>query len=79
MKFKKKPVVVEAVRWSGNPGQIIDGIDVEGTFDPVFGTIEIPTLEGTMRAQTGDWIVTGIAGERYPCRNDIFQATYEPA
>lgn len=37
----------------------------------------IETLEGTMLANNGDWIITGIKGERYPCRNDIFQATYE--
>ena len=40
--------------------------------------ILIDTLEGTMRANHGDWIITGIAGERYPCKPDIFEATYEP-
>jgi hypothetical protein len=39
----------------------------------------IPTLEGTMRAEIGDWIITGVKGERYPCKPDIFAATYEPA
>lgn len=39
---------------------------------------DIPTLEGTMRADPGDWIITGVNGERYPCKPDIFQKTYEP-
>lgn len=41
--------------------------------------IEIQTLEGTMRADPGDWIITGVKGERYPCKPDIFAATYEEA
>ena len=40
--------------------------------------VEIKTLEGTMRADPGDWIITGVKGERYPCKPDIFAATYEP-
>ena len=39
--------------------------------------IEIETLEGTMKADPGDWIITGIKGEQYPCKPDIFEATYE--
>ena len=39
--------------------------------------LEIVTLEGTMRADPGDWIITGIKGEKYPCKPDIFSATYE--
>ncbi len=39
--------------------------------------VEIETLEGTMRGNPGDWIITGIKGERYPCKPDIFEATYE--
>ncbi len=39
----------------------------------------IETLEGTMKASPGDWIITGVQGERYPCKPDIFEATYEPA
>jgi len=41
---------------------------------PIF----IDTLEGQMRADPGDWIITGVHGERYPCKPDIFEATYEP-
>lgn len=42
-----------------------------------FVPLEIETLEGTMRADAGDWIITGIKGEQYPCKPDIFAATYE--
>lgn len=83
MKFRKKPVVVEAVRfvpevradWA--PGQMFCEwqikMDARGPF------LEIKTLEGVMRADAGDWIITGIKGERYPCKPDIFEATYEAA
>jgi hypothetical protein len=40
--------------------------------------LEIDTLEGTMTADPGDWIITGVHGERYPCKPDIFALTYEP-
>ena len=40
--------------------------------------VEIKTLEGVMRADPGDWIITGVKGERYPCKPDIFEATYDP-
>lgn len=50
-------------------------IEAYQTLSPV----DIVTLEGTMRADPGDWIITGVKGERYPCKPDIFEATYEPA
>lgn len=40
--------------------------------------VQIHTLEGTMTANVGDWIITGVKGEQYPCKPDIFEATYEP-
>lgn len=40
--------------------------------------VDIATLEGVMHASPGDWIITGVVGERYPCRDDVFRATYEP-
>jgi hypothetical protein len=49
-------------------------IDAEG---PIAEPQEIETLEGTMRADVGDYIITGVKGERYPCKPDIFEATYE--
>lgn len=42
-------------------------------------SVQIPTLEGVMTANPGDWIITGVNGERYPCKPDIFEKTYEPA
>lgn len=51
-------------------------------YDPsttITDRIEIPTLEGVMKASPGDWIIKGVQGEFYPCRNDIFEATYEEA
>ena len=88
MKFRKKPVIIEAkqfrtnnepngsphmdelIRWvNGRRGNIAhhDGTD-----------IFIETLEGTHRAVVGDWIIRGVAGEVYPCKPQIFEATYEP-
>lgn len=58
MKFRKKPVVIDAVLCTEQ--------------------MLIETLEGTMLANPGDWIITGVKGERYPCKPDIFAATYDP-
>lgn len=73
-KFRKKPVVIEAVQWF--PGKEITGVDVANPGDD---QAEIETLEGIMRVSPGDWIITGVKGERYPCKPDIFAATYDPA
>lgn len=81
-KFRKKPVVIEAVQL--NEENFVDitnwiGKDnlADGT-DPDERTIEIVTLEGNHMARLGDWIIQGIAGEYYPCKHDIFVATYDP-
>lgn len=85
MKFRKKPVVITAEQWF--PGVEIGGVVMKA---PVIGGkghghIECPpqpyveTLEGDMAVSPGDWIITGVKGERYPCKPDIFDATYEPA
>lgn len=87
MKYRKKPVVIEAVRvdealfsaartWSNLPGWLIDAYEEGGV---IFEreAISLPTLEGTMRAYWGDWIICGVKGELYPCKPDIFEATYE--
>ena len=81
-KFRKKPVVIEAIRFMGdNVDDCLDFIgapreDGEDLAD--FATIDIDTLEGTMSTNPGDWIIRGVAGEFYPCKPDIFDATYEP-
>jgi hypothetical protein len=48
------------------------------SIDPATGFMMIATLEGVMQAKPGDWIIRGVQGEFYPCRPDIFAATYEP-
>ncbi len=71
-KYRKKPVVVEAEQWH------VDRPAVEGmVYDENDGFYYVSTLEGLMRVSDGDWIITGIAGEQYPCKNGIFQASYE--
>jgi hypothetical protein len=74
-KFKKKPVVIEAVQWF--PGVLVDG--VEHALGDDRG--RIVTLEkahdGFDYVSPGDWIITGVKGERYACKPDIFAATYE--
>lgn len=80
MKFRKKPVVIEAVQITDstfdaphpNP-EHIPGV----TYDPLQRCVFINTLEGCMRGNIGDWIIRGIKGELYPCKPDIFDATYE--
>lgn len=88
-RYRKKPVAIEAVQldsdnrdavleWvNGNGGQAIR-IYASMAARPT-GSILIHTLEGDMRADPGDWIIRGVKGELYPCKPDIFEATYEPA
>lgn len=90
--FRKKPVVIEAVQWTGdNLRQIItftDGPPETRTahagmmwdqYEALVAAegLQIFTLEGSMRAAVGDWIIKGVKGEFYPCKPDIFAATYE--
>lgn len=82
MFFKKKPVIVEAIRWLGTVKSLCemetflgDGPQVDFTENPPPMFIE--TLEGRMRAETGDWIIKGVRDEFYPCKPDIFEITYE--
>ena len=85
MKFRKKPVVIEAWQWLGlNPGDARDFQEKNGLPRWYLGVrngktgMIIPTLEGDHLAQRGDWIIKGVAGEFYPCKPDIFKETYEP-
>lgn len=87
MKFRKKPVVIEAEQYFS--GKEIDGVllseEVLCSGDNEFGTTHrnavvrpyIQTLEGKMWVSEGDFIITDIRGEKYPCKPDIFKATYE--
>lgn len=77
--FRKKPVVIEARQYTGRNGTEllgwVGGSELEEEFTG--DSIEIKTLEGTMRADKNDWIIKGVKGEFYPCKPDIFAATYE--
>lgn len=86
-KFRKKPVEVEARRFETNndDGSHIRSLCdwIEESLDAIQvshdGTsIKIETLEGVMEANVGDWIIRGVKGEYYPCKPDIFDATYDP-
>ena len=77
--FRKKPVVVEAFQWKDKPvfPNGFEGLHPIALING-YGKLEIETLEGTMIADDGDWIIKGVAGEFYPCKPDIFEQTYEP-
>jgi len=79
-KFRKKPVVIEAYCATTDsffPEWLSDAIDGGSVHVEPDGPIYITTLEGTMRADFGDYIIRGVKGEIYPCKPDIFEATYE--
>ena len=80
--FRKKPVVIEAIQYTGlNCNIIADFIEDDFICNGSCGGEDIyliPTLEGVMEASPGDWVIRGVAGEFYPCKPDIFEQTYEP-
>lgn len=84
-KYRKLPVVIEAVQvLHANRAEIealgenVGTLDVDPTKNYDFH-VEIETLEGTMRGDYRDWIIRGVSGELYPCKDSIFRKTYEPA
>ena len=78
-KFRKKPIVIEAVQWTGNPEEMpIPPAPHNEIRQMTSRCWQLRTLEGWYKLTPGDWIITGIKGERYPCKPDIFEATYEP-
>ncbi len=76
--YRKKPVVIEAIQWTGEDRQAVKDFVPEAGFGFVGDELTITTLEGQMHASPGDWIIRGVKGEFYPCKPDIFEATYEP-
>lgn len=76
-KFVKKPVVIDAMQWTGDNYSDIAEFVNDGSLNRIGELIYIVTLEWTMIAHPGDWIIRGIHGEYYPCKNDIFIATYD--
>ena len=79
-KYRKKPIIVDAERWY--PGVEIDGVDGSHAARLAHGlpldAAWVDTLEGGNIVSSGDWIITGVRGEKYPCKPDIFEMTYEP-
>jgi hypothetical protein len=82
MDYRKKPVVIQAVRWNGDNFDEVYAF-MQGSDRHITNTINkeivIHTLEGDVTASVGDWIIRGVKGEYYPCKPDIFAATYENA
>ena len=74
MKFRKKPVVIEATQWFKNGDH---PAVVEVSVNDGMNVHLIETLEGDHIVSPGDWIITGVKGENYPCKPDIFEMTYE--
>ena len=80
MKYRKKPVVIEAVQWTGeNLKEVLDFMKWRNASHDDVGGLVIHTLEGTHSARVGDWIIKGVQGEFYPCKPDIFEQTYDLA
>jgi len=86
MQYRKKPIIIDAIQFTGVNVQEINVQEIiEFTNDTAYLIIGIdgipsmiiPTLEGDHKANVGDWIIKGIAGEFYPCKPDIFTETYE--
>lgn len=83
MKYCKKPIVIEAIQWNGMgfnlqelPEWFIKAYQTK-QIDRNDDELHIVTLEGIMTANANDWVIQGVKGEIYPCKPDIFEATYE--
>lgn len=84
MKYRKKPIIIEAIQFEDNSDRIIEihefmggdtiRVNYEDKDNPY---LKIETLEGIMKASVGDYIIKGVNGEFYPCKPDIFEKTYE--
>lgn len=90
MRYRKKPIEVQAMRWDSTNTQDVvkwmggwdrSGVWLKQKVTPdgkgALWFLVIPTLEGEMEAMPGDWVIKGVKGEFYPCKPDIFAATYE--
>jgi hypothetical protein len=76
-RYRKKPVEIEAVEWTGRNGAEIGRFLKGSEWREDGDDILLETLEGTMAARPGDFILRGVEGEVYPCKPKIFEATYE--
>lgn len=81
MLYRKKPVLIEAVKWTGE--NVKEMMEFMGTshisYEMPSGKLSVLTLEGVMTAKKGDYIIKGVQGEFYPCKPSIFAETYEIA
>ena len=78
--FTKKPVTIEAIQWTGgNVKEVMDFMNWRNASHDDKCGLNIHTLEGTHHASINDWIIKGVKGEFYPCKPDIFEATYTRA
>ena len=80
--YRKKPVVISAVQFNGNNGGEIEkftqgSLTTMYVVDSNIPVLSIRTLEGNMTVSVEDWVIKGVKGEFYPCKPDIFEATYE--
>lgn len=83
MQYRKRPVVIDAFQlteefFTGEHPNPLHPKDIRISYHPVTNEATIETLEGVMTAKVGDWIITGVLGEIYPCKDEIFHKTYEP-
>lgn len=77
MKFRKKPVIIEAIQWDGTNLVEVKHFMKIANLNKCGESLHIHTLEGTMEASKNDYIIKGIKGEFYPCKPDIFISSYE--
>ena len=81
MRYRKKPVVIEAVKWNGvKVSEVVDWVREaleDNTLFRMGCDVIVDTLEGKMKASPGDYIIKGVQGELYPCKPDIFEKTYD--
>lgn len=80
-KYRKKPIVIEAMQYlrEDNISSIHDFVGIYLKYDPIVNEYSIRTLEGDMLISRNDYVIKGIKGEFYPCKPDIFEASYELA
>ena len=79
-KYRKRPVEIEAMQWTGDTHEMRQAVRewVDAAIDETALTgLAIETLEGWLNVSPGDWIIKGVKGEFYPCKPDVFDATYD--
>lgn len=79
MKYRKKPIVIDAIQFNGENASAIFALATDQRVLRSGSGLLIETLEGTMEAAVGDWIIRGVEGELYPCKPSVFAKTYEEA